>query len=117
MVIFFGAFVLWQVGSLVTVKDATPPPSVITVPADAAVVGEPRIDRQNFRVTTYMTIRSVEGRTAEELLDQMGLSEQPTQIGPTPLDWRPLWVYARATEGAVELRLVFIQDIPAGPVP
>jgi hypothetical protein len=40
----------------------------------------------------------------------MGLYEQPTQIGPTPLDWRSVWVYSRPTQDGVEIRLVYLRD-------
>lgn len=117
MIVLLGGYVLWQLVGLVTVKNAAPPASVITVPSDATVVGEPRINYENYRVTTYVTVRSADGRTNAGLVDEMGLSAQPTQIGPTPLDWRPVWVYARPTQDGVELRLVYRQDMPDGPVP
>ncbi|MGF2950585.1 hypothetical protein [Microbacterium alcoholitolerans] len=117
LLVLLGGYALWQVWGLVTTKDAVPPAWVITVPADAALVEEPRISYANFRVTTYMTIRPTDGRTAADLLDEMGLSGQPTQIGPTPLDWRPLWVYARPVQDGVELRLVYRQDLHDGPAP
>ncbi|WP_127472723.1 hypothetical protein [Microbacterium sulfonylureivorans] len=108
--IIVGGYVICQVLGLWTTKDAVPPSWLITAPAGAAIVGEPRIERSNDRVTTYVTIRPAEGQKAHQLVEQMGLSEQPTQLGPTPLDWRPVWVYSRPTEDGVELRLVYRRD-------
>jgi len=115
--IVLGCYVLWQLGGLLTTKDAAPPAWLIAVPADASVVGEPRIDYQPYRVTTYLTVRPAEGLSATDLINQMGLSAQPVQIGPTPLDWRPVWVYARPTQVGVEVRLVYRPDLPDGPAP
>lgn len=108
--ILLGGYVVVQVIGLATTKDAVPPSWVITAPAGASMVGEPRVSSELYRATTYVTVRPEDGRTADELLEQMGLSEQPTQFGPTPLDWRPLWVYSRPTQSGVELRLVYRRD-------
>ncbi|WP_127818896.1 hypothetical protein [Microbacterium sp. CPCC 204701] len=108
--ILLGGYVVVQVIGLATTKDAVPPSWVITVPTGATIVGESRIDYEPYRATTYVTVRPEDGRKAEELVEQMGLSEQPTQLGPTPLDWRPLWIYSRPTPDGVELRLVYRRD-------
>jgi hypothetical protein len=108
--IVLGGYLVVQVIGLATTKDAVPPSWLIPPPAGATVVGEPRIDYEPYRATTYVTIRPAEGQNAHQLVEQMGLSEQPTQIGPTPLDWRPVWVYNRPTQEGVELRLVYRRD-------
>ncbi|GAA2979183.1 hypothetical protein JOD63_002975 [Microbacterium terrae] len=108
--IVLGGYVVWQLIGLVTVKDVPPPSWLITAPAGASVVGEPRVTREPYRATTYVTVRPAEGQKAHQLVAEMGLSEQPTQIGPTPLDWRPVWVYTRPTEDGVEIRLVYLRD-------
>lgn len=105
-----GGYVIWQVLGLWTTKDAIPPSWLITPPAGATIVGEPRIDYEPYRATTSVTVRPADGQKAQQLVEQMGLSEQPTQIGPTPLDWRPVWVYSRPVEDGVELRLVYRRD-------
>lgn len=109
-VIVLGGYVIWQLIGLSTTKDAAPPSWLITAPAGATIVGEPRIDYESFRATTYVTVHSADDREADELLEEMGLSEQPTQIGPTPLDWRPVWVYSKPIQDGVELRLVYRRD-------
>ena len=108
--VILAGYVVWQLAGLATAKDAVPPSWVISAPAGAELVGEPRIDRQPYRATTYVTLRTTDGRAAQQLLDDMGLSEQPTQLGPSPLDWRPVWVYSRPTQDGVELRLVYLRD-------
>ena len=108
--ILVGGYVVLQVIGLSSTKDAVPPSWVITAPEGATIVGEPRIAASNYRVTTYVTVRPADGRTADELLEEMGLSEQPTQLGPTPLDWRASWIYNRPTQDGVELRLVYRRD-------
>ena len=105
-----GGYVIWQLLGVWTAKDAEPPAWLITPPAGATIVGEPRIDREPYRATTYVTVRPAEGEKAHQLVERMGLSEQPTQIGPTPLDWRPVWVYSRPVQNGVELRLVYLRD-------
>ena len=108
--ILVGGYLVLQVIGLASTKDAVPPSWVITAPQGAAIVGDPRIDGSNYRVTTYVTVRPADGRTADGLLEEMGLSEQPTQLGPTPLDWRAMWIYSRPTQDGVELRLVYRRD-------
>lgn len=108
--IVIGGYVIWQLLGVWTAKDAEPPAWLISTPAGATFVGEPRLERSNYRVTTYVTVRPAEGEKAHQLVERMGLSEQPTQIGPTPLDWRPVWVYSRPVEDGVELRLVYLRD-------
>lgn len=108
--IIVGGYLVVQAIGLATTKDAVPPSWLITAPEGATIVGEPRIEGSNYRVTTYVTVRPADGRTAEELLEEMGLSGQPAQLGPTPWDWRPLWVYSRPTQDGVELRLVYRRD-------
>jgi len=108
--ILLGGYTIWQVIGLATVKDEPPPSWLITAPAGATIIGEPRITREPYRATTNVTIRPADGRTNEELIHEMGLSEQPTHIGPTPLDWRSVWVYSRPTAGGVEIRLVYLRD-------
>lgn len=115
--IVLGGYVIWQLVGLATVKDAVPPSWLISVPAGATVVGEPRTDYENYRATTYVTLRPAHGQTAPNLLEELGLSEQPIQIGPTPLDWRPVWAYGRTTQDTVEIRLVYRQDTGNGPAP
>lgn len=109
-VILIGGYVVWQLVGLATTKDAAPPSWLITAPAGATIVGEPRIDYEPYRATTYVTVRPADGQKAHQLVAEMGLSEQPTQFGPTPLDWRPVWVYSRPTQDGVELRLVYRRD-------
>ena len=107
-----GGYLVFQLFAVWTVKDAVPPASLITAPAGATIVGEPRVSREPYRATTYVTIRPAEGRNHVDLMEEMGLSEQPTQIsGPTPLDWRPVWVYSRPVEDGVEFRLVYLRDL------
>jgi hypothetical protein len=108
--IIIGGYVAWQLLGPWTAKDAEPPAWLITAPEGATILGEPRLERSNYRVTTYVTVRPSEGEKAHQLVERMGLSEQPTQIGPTPLDWRPVWVYSRPVEDGVELRLVYVRD-------
>lgn len=108
--ILIGGYVVWQLVGLATTKDAAPPSWLITAPAGATIVGEPRIDYEPYRATTYVTVRPADGQKAHQLVAEMGLSEQPTQFGPTPLDWRPVWVYSRPTQDGVELRLVYRRD-------
>ena len=108
--IIVGGYVIWQLLGVWTAKDAVPPSWLITAPAGATIVGEPRIGYEPYRATTYVTIRPADGQKAHQLIEEMGLAEQPTQIGPTPLDWRPVWVYSRPTEDGVELRLVYRRD-------
>ena len=76
----------------------------------ATIVGEPRLDREPYRVTVYVTVRLAENQKAHQLVEQMRLSEQPTKIGPTLLDWRPVWVYSTPVKDGVELRLVYLRD-------
>lgn len=108
--IVLGGYLVVQVIGLATTKDAVPPSGLIKPPAGAAIVGEPQIDYEPYRATTYVTIRPAGGQKTHQLVEQMGLSAQPTQIGPTPLDWRPVWVYSRPTQEGVELRLVYRRD-------
>ena len=108
--IIVGGYVIWQLLGLWTAEDAVPPAWLITPPTGATFVGEPRVEGSNYRVTTYVTVRPAEGEKAHQLVERMGLSEQPTQIGPTPLDWRPVWVYSRPVEAGVELRVVYLRD-------
>jgi hypothetical protein len=108
--ILLGGYVVWQVIGLATTKDAVPPSWLIKGPAGATIAGEPRIDYEPYRATTYVVVRPGDGRTTGELLAEMGLSEQPTQIGPTFLDWRPVWVYSAPASDGVELRLVYRPD-------
>ena len=108
--IILGGYLVMQLIGLATTKDAVPPSWLITVPAGATMVGEPQIDREPYRATTYLTIRPADGRNHVDLLEEMGLSEQPTQIAPTPLDWRPVWVYSRPVQDGVEFRLVYRRD-------
>jgi hypothetical protein len=108
--IIVGGYVIWQLLGVWTAKDAVPPSWLISPPAGATIVGEPRIDYQPYRATLYLTLRPAAGQEAHHLIEQMGLTEQPTQIGPTPLDWRPVWVYSRPVEDGVELRLVYLRD-------
>lgn len=108
--IIVGGYVIWQVLGLATAKDAVPPAWLITAPSGATIVGDPRTDREPYRATTYVTVRPAEGQKAHHLVEEMGLSEQPTQIGPSPLDWRPVWVYSRPVEDGVEFRLVYRRD-------
>jgi hypothetical protein len=115
--IVLGGYVVWQLLGVATVKDAVPPAWLITVPAGAAMVGEPRIEREPYRATTYVTIRPANGQNHVDLMDQMGLSEQPTQIGSNLLDWRPVWVYGRPVPDGVEFRLVYLRDTGTGPAP
>lgn len=110
MLILLGGYVLVQLFGVATAKDVAPPAWLITAPAGATLVGEPRIDRQPYRATTYVTVRPDDGRKAHQLIEDMGLSQQPTQIGPTPLDWRPVWVYSRPIPDGVEIRLVYLRD-------
>ncbi|WP_109211798.1 MULTISPECIES: hypothetical protein [Microbacterium] len=84
--IIVGGYAIWQLLGVWTAKDAVPPAWLISPPAGATMVGEPRIDYQPYRVTLYVTVRPAEGERAHQLVERMGLSEQPTQIGPTPLD-------------------------------
>lgn len=105
-----GGYVIWQLLGIGTAKDAVPPAWLITPPAGATIVGEPRIDRELYRATTYVTVRPAQGEKAHQLVERMGLSEQPTQIGPSPVDWRPVWVYSRPVQDGVELRLVYLRD-------
>ena len=111
VLIALGIYVAVQLTLLWTTKDAWPPSSPIHVPANATIVGEPYTKYSNFRAVTYVLVRPTDGRTPDELIDVMGLSDQPTQIGPTPLDWRPLWVYSRSLQGNVEIRLVYVRDL------
>lgn len=113
--LLLGGYVIWQLLGLATTKDAVPPSWLVSVPAGATVVGEPRTDYENYRATTYVTVRPADGQTAQDLLNEMGLSDEPTQIGPTPLDWRPVWVYGKTMQDAVEIRLVYRQDTGTGP--
>lgn len=115
--VVFGGYLVIQLIGLAAVKDAVPPASLITVPADATMVGEPRIERQPYRATTFVTIRPAEGQNHVDLMDQMGLLDQPTQIGPNLLDWRTAWIYGRPVPDGVEYRLVYLQDTGAGPAP
>jgi hypothetical protein len=108
--IVLGGYVVLQLIGLATEKDTPPPSWLIAAPAGATIVGEPRIGYEPYRATTYVTVRAADGRTNDELLEEMGLSEQPIPLGPTPLDWRTVWVYGRATPDAVELRLVYRRD-------
>lgn len=108
--ITLGGYIIWQLIGLATTKDEPPPAWLIAAPAGATIVGEPQITREPYRATTYVTVRPADGRTAVELVEEMGLSEQPTQIGPTPVDWRPVWVYSRPTPDGVEVRLVYLRD-------
>ncbi|WES63951.1 hypothetical protein P0L94_15965 [Microbacter sp. GSS18] len=108
--IILGGYVLVQLLGVATAKDVAPPAWLITVPADATIVGEPHIDRQPYRATTYVKVRPADGQKAHQLIEDMGLSEQPTQIGPSPLDWRPVWVYSRPVQDGVEIRLVYLRD-------
>lgn len=108
--IVVGGYVIWQILGIWTVKDAVPPSWLVTAPAGATMIGEPRIDQEPYRTTTYVTIRPADGQKAHQLVEEMGLSEQPTQIGPTALDWRPVWVYSRPVQDGVELRLVYLRD-------
>lgn len=108
--IIVGGYAIWQLLGVWTAKDAVPPSWMISPPAGATFVGEPRAEGSNYRVTTYVTVRPAEGEKAHQLVERMGLSEQPTQIGPTPLDWRPVWIYSRPAEDGVELRLVYLRD-------
>lgn len=108
--ILVGGYVAWQLLGVWTAKDAAPPAWLITAPERTTIVGESRISREPYRATTYVTVRPAEGEKAHQLVERMGLSEQPTQIGPTPLDWRPVWVYSRPVEDGVELRLVYLRD-------
>ncbi|MGA7148567.1 MAG: hypothetical protein WBX17_08790, partial [Microbacterium sp.] len=75
-----GGYLIFQLFSVWTVKDAVPPASLITAPAGATIVGEPRISREPYRATTYVTIRPAYGHNHVDLMREMGLSEQPTQI-------------------------------------
>jgi hypothetical protein len=111
--VVLGFYVVVQLLLVWNIKDAHPPSWPIQVPANATMVNEPHTEYSNFRAVTYITLRPTDGRTADELIDSMGLSEQPTRIGPTPLDWRPLWVYSRSLQGNVEVRLVYVQDLGA----
>lgn len=108
--IIVGGYLVWQLIGLANTKDAVPPSWLITAPAGSTIVGEPRISGEPYRTTTYVTVRPADGQKAHQLVEEMGLSEQPTQIGPTPLDWRPVWVYSRPVEDGVELRLVYRRD-------
>jgi hypothetical protein len=108
--IIVGGYVIWQLLGVWTAKDAVPPSWLVSPPAGAMYAGEPRVEGSNYRVTTHVTVRPAEGEKAHQLVERMGLSEQPTQIGPTPLDWRPVWVYSRPVEDGVELRLVYVRD-------
>lgn len=108
--IVLGGYVVWQLLGVWTANDAVPPSALITPPAGATIVGEPRIERQPHRVTTYVTIRPAENEKSHQLVERMGLSEQPVQIGPTPLDWRTVWVYSRPVQDGVELRFVYLRD-------
>lgn len=108
--IVLGGYVVFQLLGVWTAKDVAPPAWVITLPAGATIVGEPQITREPYRATTYVTVRPADGRSYDDLVEEMGLSEQPTQIGPTPLDWRPVWVYSRPGSGGVEFRLVYLRD-------
>ena len=109
--ILLGGYVVWQLIGLASAKDFAPPSWLITAPAGATVVGEPRISWEPYRATTYVTVRPADGQEPHQLIEEMGLSAQPTQIGPTPLDWRPVWIYSRTTQGGdVELRLVYLRD-------
>lgn len=110
VLIVIGGYAIFQAIGLATAKDAVPPAWLITPPPGATIVGEPRISREPYRATTYVTIRPADGQKAHQLIEEMGLSAQPTQLGPTPLDWRPVWVYSRPVEGGVELRLVYLRD-------
>ena len=109
-VVIVGGYVIWQLLGVWTAKDAVPPSWLISPPAGATIVGEPRIDYQPYRATLYLTVRPAEGEKVHHLVERMGLSDQPTQIGPTPLDWRPVWVYSRLVQDGVELRLVYLRD-------
>lgn len=108
--VIIGGYVLVQLLGVATAKDVAPPAWLITAPAGATIVGEPRIDRQSYRATTYVTVRPADGQKAHQLIEDMGLSQQPTQIGPSPLDWRPVWVYSRPVPDGVEIRLVYLRD-------
>jgi hypothetical protein len=108
--IIIGGYVAWQLLGVWTAKDAEPPAWLITAPEGATIVGESRISREPYRATTYVTVRPAEGEKAHQLVERMGLAEQPTQIGPGPLDWRPVWVYSRPVQDGVELRLVYLRD-------
>ncbi|TQM25090.1 hypothetical protein [Microbacterium kyungheense] len=110
MMFVFG-YVIWQLVGVATVKDAAPPSWLISAPSGAVIAGEPRTTHQPYRATTSLTVRPADGGTNEALITEMGLSEdEPTQIGPTPLDWRPVWVYARPTNDGFEVRLVYLRD-------
>lgn len=108
--VIVGGYVIWQLLGVWTAKDAVPPSWLISPPAGATIVGEPRIEHQSSRSTLYMTVCPPEAQRAHQLIEQMGLSDQPTQIGPTPLDWRSVWVYSRPVQDCVELRLVYLRD-------
>lgn len=115
--IVLGGYVVWQLLGVATVKDAVPPAWLITVPTGASMVGESRIGREPYRATTYVTIRPANGQNHVDLMDQMGLSEQPTQIGSHLLDWRAVWVYGLPVPDGVEFRLVYLRDTGPGPAP
>lgn len=109
--IIVAGYFLWQIIGLATEKDAVPPAWLITAPAGSTIVGEPLVDRESYRATTYVTLRPADGQTPARLLQEMGLLDQPTQIGPSPLEWRTVWVYGRTTsEGNLEIRLVYRPD-------
>ena len=110
VLVIVGGYIVWQLLGVWTAKDAVPPSWLISPPAGATIVGEPRISYEPSRATLYMTVRPAEGQKPHQLTEQMGLSEQPTQIGPTPLDWRPVWVYTRRVGEDLEIRLVYLRD-------
>jgi hypothetical protein len=105
-----GGYVVWQLLGIWNAKDAVPPSWLISPPAGSTMMGEPWTDHQPSKATLYMAVCPPEGQKPHQLIEQMGLSEQPTQIGPTPLDWRPVWVYSRPEQDCVELRLVYVRD-------
>ena len=114
--IIIGGYVVFQLLGIWTANTAVPPAWVITAPAGATIVGEPQVSGEPYRTTTYVTVRPAEGRNHVDLMDEMGLSEHPTQIGPTPLDWRPVWVYGRPVADGVEFRLVYLRDLDDEPI-
>jgi hypothetical protein len=109
--IFVFGYVIWQVIGVATIKDAAPPSWLINAPSGATVVGPAVVTREPYRATTYVTVRPADGITIDALIAEMGLSEEePTKIGPTPWDWRPVWAYARPIGDGVEIRLVYLRD-------
>lgn len=80
LIILVGYF-RWQIVGLATEKDAVPPAWLITAPAGSTIVGEPVVTRESYRATTYLTLQPADDQTPAQLLEQMGLSDQPTQIG------------------------------------